>query len=361
MSGGGVARAAFMAHSITKTAFGKLPDGSAAELFTLQNAGGLTAKITNYGTIITELRVPDRSGQMADVVLGFDSVEGYVNGWRPYFGCTVGRVANRIANGRFTLDGKTFQLAVNNGPNALHGGLKGFDKVLWKAEPQSGAVLKFRHLSPDGDENYPGNLDVEVVMSLTDRNELVLDYTARTDKPTPVNLTNHSYFNLGGAGSGNILDHILTLAASHYTPSDANLIPTGQVKAVEGTPYDFRRPTPIGARFSQIGGDPSGYDNNFVIDGGGKSLVFAARAHHPGSGRVMETYTTAPAVQLYTANFLDGSLPGKGGKPYGRHAAFCLETQGFPNAVNQPEFPSIILRPGDVYRQTTIYRFSAAA
>jgi aldose 1-epimerase len=344
--------------SVKKAVFGRLPDGQTADLFTLTN-GRITAKITNYGTIITELHVPDRTGKTADVVLGFDSLEGYLAG-HPYFGCTVGRVANRIANGRFTLDGKTYQLAINNGPNSLHGGIKGFDKVIWKAEPQSGAAVKFTHTSPDGDENYPGKLDVEVVMTLTERDELVIDYTARTDKATPVNLTNHSYFNLAGAGSGDIKGHVLTLAASHYTPTDSTSIPTGEIKPVSETPYDFTKPIAIGSRFSQLAGTPAGYDNNYVIDGGGRALVLAARVVEPSSGRVMETHTTTPGVQLYTANYLNGTHLGKGGQPYNQYAALCLETQFFPDSVNHPNFPSPILRPGEVYRQTTIYKYATA-
>jgi aldose 1-epimerase len=269
----------------------------------------------------------------------------------------VGRVCNRIANGRFTLDGKTYQLAINNGPNTLHGGVKGFDKGVWKSEPGVGASVRFRHTSLDGDENFPGTLEIELVVSLTDKNELALDYTATTDKPTPINLTNHSYFNLSGAGSGDIKDHILTLAASHYTPSNDLLIPTGEISPVSGTPCDFTKPAAIGARFSQLTKQPVGYDNNFVIDGGGHGLVFAARVLDPMSGRVMETHTTTPGIQLYTANFLDGGVHGKKSLPYRRHGGFCLETQDFPNAINQPNFPSTVLRPGAVYRQTTVYRF----
>jgi aldose 1-epimerase len=340
--------------SVKKSSFGKLQDGTPVDLFTLDSGTGAIAKVTNYGTIITELHVPDRHGLMADVVLGFDSIEGYLAG-HPYFGCTVGRVANRIAQGKFELDGKTYQLAINNGPNSLHGGLKGFDKVVWKAEPGEGAAVRFTHQSPDGDENYPGNLDVEVMMTLTPQHELVIEYKAITDQATPVNLTNHSYFNL--AGAGNVLGHELVLKASHYTPSDSDLIPTGEIKPVAGTPLDFTKPTAIGSRFSQLTTQPAGYDHNFVIDGGGKSLVLAARVTEPGTGRTMEVLTTEPGIQLYTANFLDGSLTGKGGRPYGQYSAFCLETQHFPDAVNHPEFPSIILRPGAEYRQKTIYKF----
>jgi aldose 1-epimerase len=343
-----------MTAQVRKSSFGKLPDDTAVDLYTLENANGLVAKVTNYGTIISELHVPDRDGKYGDVVLGFDNLEQYLKG-HPCFGCTVGRVANRIAKGRFTLDGKTYTLAVNNGPNHLHGGLEGFDKKVWKAEPQQGAAVKFTYISPDGEEGYPGTLTAAVTMTLTDDNGLRLDYHAITDKPTPVNLTNHSYFNL--AGCGDALQHELILAADYYTPSDSTLIPTGEIKPVRGTPMDFTRPHPIGSRFSQVHAVPPGYDHNYVLNGGGKGLALAARVCEPESGRVMEVHTTEPGVQLYTANFLDGSLTGKGGIVYRQHAAFCLETQHFPDAVNQPRFPSVILRPGQIYRQTTDFKF----
>ncbi len=346
-----------MKANLETSSFGVLPDGRPATLFTLTNSNGVVAKITNYGTIITELHVPDRQGRFADIVLGFNRLEPYLKG-HPYFGCTVGRVANRIAGGKFTLDGKTYRLAVNNGPNHLHGGLRGFDKVLWEAEPQGAGAVRFAYVSPDLEEGYPGRLEVAVLMTLTAANELRIDYTATTDQATPVNLTNHSYFNLAGEGQGHVLDHVLMIAADHFTPSNADLIPTGEIKAVKGTPLDFTRPTPIGARFSQLRGDPIGYDNNFVLNSGGGSLALAARVTEPGSGRVMEVETTQPGLQLYTANFLDGSLVGKRGVAYARHSAFCLETQHFPNAVNEPAFPSVILRPGQTYRQTAIYRFA---
>jgi aldose 1-epimerase len=339
---------------ITKSSFGKLPDGAPVSLYTLINANGLVAKVTDYGTIITELHVPDRQGKLGDVVLGFDNLEQYLKG-HPCFGCTVGRVANRIAKGKFTLEGKTYTLAINNGPNHLHGGLKGFDKALWKAEPQAGAAVKFTHLSPDGDEGYPGELRTAVVMTLTDENELRIDYSATTDKATPINLTNHSYFNLTGAGE--VLNHELMIAADYYTPSDANLIPTGEIKPVKGTPLDFTSPQTIGSRFSALDANPRGYDHNFVLNSGGGKLALAARVHEPKTGRVMEVYTTETGVQLYTGNFLDGSLTGKNGTVYRQHSGVCLETQHFPDSVNQPRFPSIILRPGHTYRQTTTHKF----
>jgi aldose 1-epimerase len=346
-----------MAASVRKSSFGKLPDGTAVDLYTLENARGLVAKVTNYGGIVTELHVPDRHGKSGDVVLGFDNLPQYLEK-HPYFGATVGRFANRIAKGRFTLEGKTCTLAINNAPNHLHGGLKGFDKVLWTAEPQTGAAVKLTYTSPDGEEGYPGTLAVAVTMSLTDANELRIDYTAKTDKATPVNLTNHSYFNL--AGEGDVLSHELMIAADAFTPPDSTRIPTGQIKGVKGTPMDFTRPQPVGARFSEIPDRPVGYDHNFVLNKHGDGLALAARVYEPKSGRVMEAYTTEPGVQLYTSNFFDGSLTGKRGIVYQQHAALCLEAQHYPDAVNQPRFPSVILRPGQIYQQTTVYKFSTA-
>jgi aldose 1-epimerase len=344
-----------MKSNTKRSGFGKLADGTAVDMYTLTNANGLIAKITNYGATITGLLVPDRQGNKADVVLGFDSLDLYAKE-RSFFGATVGRVGNRIAKGRFTLEGKTYTLAINNGPNHLHGGIKGFDRVLWTAKSQKGASVKFTYTSPDGEEGYPGKLDVTVVMSLTDANELTIDYTAVTDKATPVNLTNHSFFNL--AGTGDVLSHELMIAADAFTATDAELIPTGEIKPVKGTPMDFTSPTAIGSRFSQLKSQPVGYDDNYVLNSGGKGLALAATVHEPKSGRVMEVHTTEPGVQLYTSNFLDGSLTGKGGVVYRQHSALCLETQHFPDAVNQPKFPSIILRPGQVYRQTTVYKFA---
>ncbi len=341
--------------NLQKASFGQLADGTAVDLYTLTNAHGLVAKVSTYGTILTELHVPDRQGKLGDVVLGFDNLAQYLKG-HPYFGATVGRVANRIAKGTFSLDGKTYKLAINNGPNALHGGLKGFDKKVWKSEPKSGAAVTFTYVSVDGEEGYPGTLKVTVTMALTDADELSIEYTATADQATPINLTNHSYFNL--AGAGDVLGHELMLAADAYTPVDAALIPTGEITPVSGTPLDFTSPASIGARFSQLQTNPVGYDNNFVLRSGGKALTLAARVREPGTGRVLEVSTTEPGIQLYTANFLDSSLKGKGGVVYGRHSAFCLEAQHFPDSVNQPNFPSVILRPGQTYRQTTLHRFT---
>lgn len=341
--------------------FGKTPDGTPVELYVLTN-GRVTAKVMTYGGIITELLVPDRAGKTADVVLGFDSLDGYI-AKNPHFGAITGRVANRIARAEFTLDGKEYKLAANNGPNTLHGGKKGFDKVVWKAQDVSGPAgpaVKLTYLSRDGEEGFPGNLNVAVTYTLTDDNALRIDYSATTDKATPVNLTNHSYFNLAGHDSGTILDQELMLAADQYTPSDDQYIPTGQIAPVGGTPLDFTTPTAIGARIGQIQGEPGGYDHNYVIRPSHSSPAFAARARDPKSGRVLEMYTTEPGVQFYSSNFLDGSVKGKGGVAYKKHGAFCLEAQHYPDALHHPNFPSIILRPGATYSQTTIYKFSAS-
>jgi aldose 1-epimerase len=344
---------------VEKQPFGKTPEGTQVDLYTLTNGKGMTVKITNYGGTITELHVPDRDGKDGDVVLGFDNLKGYTDG-HPFFGCLVGRCANRIAKGKFTLDGKEYKLATNNGPNHLHGGLKGFDKVVWNAEVVKGTepALKLTYRSKDGEEGYPGNLDVEVVYTLTDKNELRIDYKATTDKATPVNLTNHSYFNLAGHNSGDVLGHEATIAADKYTPTDETLIPTGKIEPVKGTPYDLTSPTAIGKHIGELKGNPGGYDINYVLRDH-KDLFLAATVREPKSGRVMEVLTTEPGVQLYTGNFLDGSSKGKGEAVYKKHAALCLETQHFPDAVNHPDFPSVILKPGETYKTTTVYRFSA--
>jgi aldose 1-epimerase len=346
-----------MAASVKKMDFGKTAAGKPVDLFVLTNSNGVVAKIMTYGALVTELHVPDRNGKLGDVVLGFDNLEQYLKG-HPSFGCIVGRVANRVAKGKFTLDGKEYKLAINNGPNTLHGGIKGFDKYVWIGEEtpaSSGVAVTFSHISPDGDEGYPGKLSCSVTYALTDNNELRIDYFAKTDKATPVNLTNHSYFNF--AGKGTVLDHELTLNADNYTPADETLIPTGEIKPVAGTFLDFTKPTRIGARIKEIKANPQGYDHNYVINGGGKELTFTARVHEPTTGRVLEMLTTEPGVQLYTGNFLDGKLTGKGGTVYKQHTGFCLEAQHFPDSVNQPKFPSTILRPGETYKQTTVYRF----
>jgi aldose 1-epimerase len=345
---------------VQKQAWGKTKDGKAVDLYTLTNNRGMVAKVSTYGGILTELHVPDRSGKNADVVLGFKDLATYEAG-HPYFGATTGRVANRIAKGRFSLNGKQYTLAVNNGPNHLHGGLKGFDKVVWKGESVNsteGPAVRLTYTSADMDEGYPGSLSCTVVYTLTDDNGIKIDYKATTDKDTIVNLTNHSYFNLAGEGSGDVMGHELMLAADHYTPTDDTMIPTGEIRAVKGTPVDFTRSTPIGARISQVQEPAKGYDHNFVLNSGGRSLALGARVTEPKSGRVMEMWTTEPGVQLYTGNFLDGTLKGKGGKIYQQYYALCLEAQHFPDSINKPWFPSTVLKPGQTYTQTTIYKFS---
>jgi aldose 1-epimerase len=345
--------------SVERMDFGKTPDGTPVELYVLTN-GRITVKVMTYGGIITELHVPDRQGKTADVVLGFDTLDAYV-ARNPHFGAITGRVANRIAKGRFTIDGQEYKLALNNGPNTLHGGLKGFDKKVWKAEDvsgPSGPAVKMTYLSADGEEGFPGNLTTTVTYTLTPDDAIQIDYSATTDKPTAVNLTNHSYFNLAGHDSGTILDHELLMAADQYTPSDATLIPTGELESVKGTPLDFTTAMAIGARFDQIKANPVGYDDNYVINPDKKSPAFAARVRDPKSGRVLEMFTTEPGVQLYTSNFLNG-VKGKGGAAYEKHQAFCLEAQHFPDALHHPNFASVVLRPGSTYSQTTIYKFSA--
>ncbi len=355
--GGGKARP-----GVTSAPFGTTPDGTPVEIYTLTNGSGATAKIMTYGAILTELRVPDRDGKLGDVVLGFDSLQGYLAG-HPYFGANVGRVGNRVAKGKFTLDGKEYKLATNNGPNSLHGGIKGFDKVVWKAGPAAadGPSINLTYRSPDGEEGYPGNLTVSLTYTLTADNSLRVAYGAWTDKPTPVNLAHHSYFNLAGPASGDVLGHRVTIFADKYTPVDDTLIPTGKIEPVKGTPLDFTTPHTIGERIAELKGDPVGYDHNYVLrSGGSKTPELAARVYEPKSGRVLEVLTTEPGLQFYTGNFLDGTLKGKGGVVYQKHAGFCLEAQHFPDSVNHPEFPSVILRPGQTYSQTTVYRFRTA-
>jgi aldose 1-epimerase len=354
-----------MKPGITKTDWG-MADGQPVELYTLVNSNGLVAKLTTYGAMLTELHVPDRNGKFADIVLGFDTLEGYLKG-HPFFGCTTGRYANRIAKGQFTLDGQTYKLATNNGPNHLHGGLKGFDKKVWKAVAQQsalGPVVKFSYTSPDGEEGYPGTLSVSVSYALTQDNELQIRYEATTDKVTVVNLTNHSYFNLAGAGSGDILKHELRIHADRFTPTDATDIPLGEIRAVAGTVWDFTKPQPVGSRFAALKAllpttAPGGYDHNYVLNQRTPGLLTpCAELHDPSSGRVMTIHTTEPGVQLYTGNYLDGKTVGKGGKAYGKHSALCLETQHFPDSPNQPKFPTTVLRPRENYHQTTTHKFS---
>jgi len=341
--------------SLQTKPFDKLSDNTEVTLFILSNNHGLTASVTNYGATLVNLETPDRHGKFTDIVLGFDTLDDYENHNSPYFGCTVGRCAGRIAHGRFQLDGREYRLATNNGAHHLHGGWNGFNKACWKAEPGE-TTVKFTHLSPDGDEGYPGNLAVTVVYTLTDDNVLHIDYTATTDKPTPINLTNHAYFNL--AGSGTILDHELMIASTKYLPATDDLLPTGEIHSVTNTPMDFTTPTPIGQRINQLKGEPIGYDHCYALDSDGKTAKLTARAFEPKSGRVLEVHTTEPGVVFYTGNFLNGRGPGKGGRGYQQHAGFCLETQHFPDSINQPTFPSVVLRPGQTYRQKTSLRFA---
>jgi aldose 1-epimerase len=350
------------AAGLKKQSWGKASDAD-VDLYTLTNKNGMRVEITNYGARVVTLEVPDRTGKSDDVVLGFDSLSGYLTD-NPYFGAVVGRYGNRIAKGRFMLDGKEYKLAVNNGANSLHGGIKGFDKVVWTAKDVSGPegqAVELIYMSHDGEEGYPGNLATTVRYTLTDNNELKIHYTATTDKDTILNLTNHSYFNLAGQGNGDILGHEMMIAADRYTPVDAGLIPIGELGPVADTPFDFKRPTAIGARINNDNEQlkiAKGYDHNFVLNTAGSSTAVAIRVHEPKTGRVMEVYTDQPGVQFYTGNFLDGSIRGKGGKVYGFRAAFCLETQHFPDSPNHPQFPSAELKPGETYNTTTTYKFS---
>jgi aldose 1-epimerase len=349
--------------NLKKESYGKTADGQEVELYTLSNTNGLETEITTYGGIVVSIKVPDRDGKFDDVVLGFDSLDGYLKG-HPFFGALVGRYGNRIGKAKFTLNGKEYKLAVNNGENSLHGGNKGFDKVVWKAKPvtvKDGVALELSYLSKDGEEGFPGNLSVKVTYTLTNTNELKIDYSATTDQDTIVNLTNHSYFNLAGQGNGDILAHQLQINADRFTPVDAGLIPTGELRSVKATPLDFTQVAAIGARIGQddeqlkLG---KGYDHNFVLNGKAGTLRLAAKVVEPTTGRVMEVLTTEPGVQLYTANFLDGSLKGKDGKAYGARSAFCLETQHFPDSPNKPDFPTTVLKKGGRYQTTTVFKFS---
>ncbi|MGB8473128.1 MAG: aldose epimerase family protein [Candidatus Acidiferrum sp.] len=353
--------AAKHAAHVAKAPFGKLPDGTEIESYTLYNSRGAHAKVITFGATLTELFVPDRHGKMGDVVLGFDNLDGYDSGPHPYFGATIGRYANRIAKGKFTLDGKEYQLAINNGPNSLHGGKVGFDRRVWKAEElkdKEGAAVRFTYFSKDGEENFPGNLKVSVTYTLTNTNELKLQYSAETDKDTILNLTNHSYFNLSGTDTGNILKYVLYINADKYTPVDSTLIPTGKIESVAGTPLDFRKPTAIGARIGELK-EIGGYDHNLVLNGKAGTLRLAAKVVDPESGREMEVFTTQPGVQFYSAIGLNGSIKGKGGVAYEKYGAICLETQHFPDSPNHPNFPSAVLKAGGHFHSETIYKFSA--
>ncbi|GAA4441051.1 galactose mutarotase [Pontibacter saemangeumensis] len=346
---------------IKKEPFGKTKEGEETTLYTLTNANGMQVKITDYGATITSVLTPDKNGKMGDVVLGFDSLAGYQSPEYlksgPYFGAIVGRYGNRIAQGKFTLDGKEYTLAKNNGENTLHGGKKGFDKVVWEAEPlPEQNALKLTYVSPDGEEGYPGKLTTTVTYTLTDENEIKIDYNATTDKATPVNLTNHSYFNLAAGQAEDALDHVVTLNADKYTVVNESLIPTGELRDVKGTVMDFTTPQPIGARVDEVEG--GGYDHNYVLTGADGTLKKAATVYEPTSGRVMEVFTTEPGIQFYSGNFLDGTITGSGGKTYRKHYGFALETQHFPDSPNQKDFPSTILEPGETYETTTVYKFS---
>ena len=342
---------------VEKDRFGTTADGTAVDRYTLRNSRGMTVRLITYGATLTELLVPDRAGRLDDVALGFDNLAQYET-QSPYFGATVGRVAFRITEGKFTLDGREYHLTLNVPPHHLHGGSKGLSKVVWNAEPAPPAGVRFTVTSPDGDQGYPGTLRVAVVYTLTEQNELKIEYSATTDRPTPVNLTHHTYFNLAGAGSGDVLAHVLRLNADRYTPLTAAGLPTGRVAPVAGTPLDFRAPTELGARMKPGTEVAGGYDASYLVDRAGCHPELVATLTDPASGRRLEVLSTEPALVLYTGNYLDGTLHGKRGAVYGKHGGVCLETAHLPDSVNRPEFPSIILGPGQTYRQTCIYRFS---
>ncbi|MDB6067793.1 MAG: aldose 1-epimerase [Pedosphaera sp.] len=341
--------------------FGTATNGQPVYIYTLRNRNGAEARICNYGGIVVSLKVPDRNGALGDVVLGYDTLNAYIQN-SPYFGAIVGRYANRIAKGVFSLDGKTYQLAVNNGPNALHGGIRGFDKVVWEARPRStvgGQSLELTYVSKDGEEGYPGTLKVKALYTLTHDNSLRLDFEATTDQDTVVNLSQHSYFNL--AGKGDVLAHVVYIRARQFTPVDSTLIPTGELKPVLGTPFDFQTPTPVGARINQNDEQlkfGNGYDHNWVINKPFGKLELMARVYEPDSGRVLEVLSTEPGLQFYSGNFLDGTITGKGGRVYQFRNGFCMEPQHFPDSPNKPNFPSVVLKPGQTYKNTIIYHFS---
>jgi aldose 1-epimerase len=352
--------------TVARTRFGAAPDGSPVDLFTIATPGGLEVRTMPYGAILVSIRVPDRRGQAADVVLGFDTFQDYVTKQPPYFGAVVGRYGNRIAKGRFTLDGTLYRLATNNGPNHLHGGVHGFDKATWAAEPferDGTAGVTYTLTSADGEEGYPGTLHAKVTYTLASANDLRVDYEATTDKATPVNLTQHSYFNLAGEGAGDILGHVLRIDADRFTPVDDTLIPTGELAPVTGTPFDFRTPTAIGTRIAVNDAqlkNGNGYDHNWVLNRSGAGLVHAAHLAEPQSGRTLDIATTEPGLQFYSGNFLDGTIRGKSGHVYTRRSGLCLETQHFPDSPNHPAFPSTIVRPGTPYRSQTVFSFGIA-
>jgi aldose 1-epimerase len=349
---------------ISVAPFGELPGGAPVEVYSLRNASGIEARVCTYGGILVSLQTPDRRGNMADIVLGYDHLQGYLDS-SPYFGALVGRCANRIANGKFTLEGTTYSLAVNNGPNSLHGGIKGFDKVIWQpaiTRIATGPALELGYLSKDGEEGYPGNLQVKAVYSLDESNSLRVDIAAATDKTTIVNLTQHTYFNL--AGHGDVLAHQVQIDADRFTPVDPTLIPTGELRPVNGTPFDFRKPAAIGARIAEDDEQLKlglGYDHNFVVNNPAGQLGRIARVTEPSSGRVLEIHSDWPGVQFYTGNHLDGSIRGKGGHVYQQRHGFCLEPQNFPDSPNHPNFPSVVLKPGQTYRHSVIYKLSTVA
>lgn len=355
------AQAAEPKAGITRSVFGKARTGEEVALYTLRNTGGMEVAITPWGGTVVSIKAPDRAGKFGDVILGFDSLEGYL-GSHPFFGVTVGRYGNRIGKGMFTLDGKKFTLPLNNGANHLHGGPQGFDKKLWQAREvhgQSARGVELKYISADGEQGYPGKLDVAVTYTLTDANELRIDYLATTDKPTVVNLTNHTYFNL--AGEGDVLGHSVMIGASRFTPTDDGLIPTGVIRSVHGTPFDFTAPHTIGERINNNDEQlkfGKGYDHNWVLDGKAGDLRTVAKVTEPNTGRVLEVLTTEPGLQFYSGNTLSGRTRGKGGKLYSAHSGFCMETQHYPDSPNQPNFPSTTLRPGERYQSTTVYRFS---
>ena len=345
---------------IEKDIFGVTAEGVEVERYSLAGENGMRFRLITFGATVTELYLPDRDGKLDDVVLGFDRLAPYET-QSPYFGCIAGRVAFRISRGEFVLDGRSYRLSLNDGPHHLHGGVKGLSHVVWEAEPlqtAEGPAVKLTYRSPDGDQGYPGNLDVTVVYTLAHGRELMIDYTATTDRPTPVNLTNHSYFTLAGAASGDVLGHVVEIDADRYSVTDQATIATGELAPVEGTPFDFTTPMAIGARIQQTGGAVSGYDLSYLLNRPGNCLARAARVYEPDSGRSMEVHTTEPALVFYTGNYLDGTLRGKGGTRYQKHAGFCMETGHLPDAVHHPHFPSVILRPGATYRHTCVYRFT---